>query len=135
MKAKGQLGRTIARWVLGVAMVGVGVTHFTSPAAFAAMIPKLLPAPLALVYVSGVAEIAGGIGILVPRVRKLASFGLVALYVAVFPANIYMAVEDLPAFGGHVPAWALWARLPFQFLFIAWALWVGKPDPTTKDTA
>jgi uncharacterized membrane protein len=62
---------------------------------------------------------------LIPRTRKLAGIGLIALYVAVFPANINMVVH--PELGGNVPLWALWLRLPFQILFIAWAYWASRP--------
>lgn len=124
--------RAVARAVLGCAMIVVGVLHFVSPAPFAAMIPAAFPAHLALVYVSGLAEIAGGAGLFVPRLRRAASWGLIALYVAVFPANVNMALHDLPLGDYHAPSLALWARLPFQILFIAWAYWVGKPDASVR---
>ncbi|MBL8911182.1 MAG: DoxX family protein [Archangium sp.] len=111
----------ILKWILGLAMIGVGVLHFTSPKGFEAIVPKSLPAPRMLVYVSGVAEIAGGIGVLIPFTQVWAAWGLIALYVAVFPANINMAINDLPLGKTKVPRWAQWARLPFQALFIAWA--------------
>ncbi len=112
------------RVTLACLMVGVGILHFALPGAFVRMVPPPLPAPLALVLVSGVFEALGGIGLLVPRVRRAASVGLVLLYLAVFPANIHMALHP-EAYG--VPGWALWARLPLQAVFIAWALWVGAP--------
>jgi len=113
------------RVLLALAMAFVGVTHFTSPEPFVRMIPASLPAPLALVYLSGVAEIAGGLGLLVPNVRRAAGIGLIALYVAVFPANVNMALHHLPLGDTPVPTWTLWARLPFQLVFIAWAYWVA----------
>lgn len=121
--------RAALRAVLGVAMVSVGVLHFVAPRPFVGMVPAALPAPLVLVYVSGVAEIAGGLGLFVPRLRRAASWGLVALYIAVFPANVNMAVNDLPLGDYHPSPAALWARLPLQLVFIAWAWWVGKPSP------
>ena len=125
--------RAVLRAVLGVAMMGVGVLHFVTPDPFVKMIPAALPAPLALVYVSGLAEIAGGAGLFVPRLRRAASYGLVALYVAVFPANVTMALHNLPL-GDYQPSpFALWARLPFQILFIAWALWAGKTAPRASE--
>lgn len=120
--------KAVFRILLGVAMIGVGVTHFTGPEPFVRMVPAFLPAPLALVYVSGAAEIAGGAGLFVPKLRRAASWGLVALYVAVFPANLNMAIHGLPLGDYHAPPFALWARLPLQLVLIAWALWVGKPD-------
>lgn len=119
--------RTALRVLLAIAMMVVGVLHFTAPAGFVRIVPAWLPTPLALVYVSGVFEILGGAGLLVPRARRAASLGLVALYVAVFPANVNMALHHLSLDGvTQVPAPLLWLRLPFQALFIAWALWVGR---------
>jgi uncharacterized membrane protein len=78
--------------------------------------------------VSGVAEIAGGLGLLVPRTRRAAAWGLIALFIAVFPANVNMAVNELPLGTKTVPAWTLWARLPLQLVLIAWAYAVrGQP--------
>ena len=71
--------------------VAVGVTHFTHPAFFLKIMPPALPAHLALVYLSGAFEILGGLGLLVPRTRRFAGWGLIALLIAVFPANLYMA--------------------------------------------
>jgi len=117
------------RWLLAVAMVTVGVTHFTSPGGFVSIVPPYLPAPLLLVHLSGVAEIAGGVGIVVPRVRRAAGWGLIALYIAVFPANIHMAVNQVPLGDTPAPAWVLWLRLPLQAVFIAWAWWVAAARP------
>ena len=98
-----------------------GSLHFIQEKFFTAIVPKSLPNPKALVYVSGVAEIAGGIGVLIPRTRRLAGKGLLALLLAVFPANINMALN--PERFKMFPAWALWARLPLQFLIMlqVWA--------------
>ena len=83
------------------------------------IVPPGLPSPQALVLISGIAEMAGGLGLLVPRLRAAAACGLIALLIAVFPANIYMAMSPERFAHLHVPAWALWARLPLQFLLIA----------------
>lgn len=121
--------RRALRVLLAIAMTSIGAAHFVSPAPFVRMMPSFLPAPLALVYVSGVFEILGGLGLLVPRARRAASLGLVALYVAVFPANVNMAVNHVSLDGvTEIPPALLWLRLPFQALFIAWALWAGRPD-------
>lgn len=118
------------RALLALAMITVGVLHFTATDAFAAIVPPYLPEPRLLVWISGVAEIAGGVGLLVPVTRAAAGVGLVLLYLAVFPANIHMALHDDVPLGDEVPArWAVWARLPFQALFIAWAWWCSRPDP------
>jgi uncharacterized membrane protein len=118
--------RAILRGLLAASMIGIGVLHFLSPSGFVKIVPRALPAPLALVIVSGVFEIAGGVGLLIPRVRRLASYGLVALYVAVFPANINMAANDIQPEGMHVPEALLWLRLPLQALFIVWAIVAGR---------
>jgi uncharacterized membrane protein len=112
------------RVVLATIMIGIGLLHFLRPAPFVHIVPSALPAPYVLVIVSGFFEVLGGVGLLVPRVRRAASIGLVALYVAVFPANINMVVH--PELGGGIAVWALWARLPLQFVLIAWAVWVGR---------
>ncbi len=125
--------KVILRWVLAVAMIAVGVLHFVNPTPFIRIVPPPLPAA-AMVYLSGVFEIAGGVGILIPRVRRLSGIGLIALYVAVFPANIYMALNGIqldPA--NPAPTWAAWVRLPFQVLFIAWAYWVAVRRESSTD--
>ena len=110
------------RWVLALAMFGAGVTHFTNSEFFLAIMPPFIPWHLAMVYISGVAEMGLAVGVLLPATRNLAAWGLVALYLAVYPANIYMAVSGAqPAALGEMPAWAAWARLPLQFVFIYWA--------------
>ena len=111
--------RTILRWLLGVCFVAAGINHFLAPRFYLAIMPPALPWPLALVYVSGVAEIMGGIGVLIPPTRRLAGWGLIVLLLAVFPANIYAAIHGV----GSIPSWILWARLPFQLVFIAWVYW------------
>ncbi len=113
-------GEPWLRYLLAVGMLAIGVLHFANPAPFVRIIPHYFPASLALplVLVSGVLEIAGGVGLLVPRTRRLAAIGLMALYVAVFPANIEHALH--PELLGTSAAVA-YARLPFQLLFIAWA--------------
>ena len=118
--------RKIVRVLAAAALVTVGVKHFVQPDFFVRIVPQSLPAPLLLVWISGVFEIAGGIGLLVPRVRREAAIGVVLLLIAVFPANINMAMH--PALGGSWPPWALWTRLPFQAVFIAIALWVSRGE-------
>jgi len=95
------------------------------------------PAALALVYLSGVAEIAVGIGLLIPRTRRRAAWATVALLVAIFPANVYMAthgvvIEGLPG-GGDPSAAVRWGRLPLQGVLILLALWYTQP-PTESDS-
>lgn len=111
--------RTALRWLLGLGFVAAGFNHFIAPRLYLAIMPPALPWPLALVYVSGVAEIVGGLGVLIPATRKLAGWGLIALLIAVFPANLHAAFHG----AGSIPPWILWARLPFQLVFIAWVYW------------
>jgi uncharacterized membrane protein len=119
--------KTIVRFVASAAMVWIGAQHFLNPEPFVRIVPAALPQPLLLVYVSGFFEILGGLGLLIPKVRLYAGWGLIALYVAVFPANINMAINHIELQPGHpIATWLLWARLPFQALFIAVAYWLRK---------
>jgi uncharacterized membrane protein len=120
--------KTFLRWLLTVIMVGSGVYHFAHPAPYIAMMPEALPAHRLLVYLSGAFEIAGGLGLILPQTRRLAAWGLVLLFLAVFPANINMAVNDIPLDGRPLPAWARWGRLPLQAGFIAWAWWYTRRE-------
>lgn len=108
--------------LVGVFFCLMGATHFTSTELFVPTVPPYLPEPVLLVQLSGVFEILGGLGVLLPRTRRLAGYGLLALLAAVYPANIHMALhpEQFP----DIPAAALYGRLPFQFLFAA-AVWYG----------
>lgn len=117
--------RTALRWLLASFVTYAGVRHFTNPAPFVQIVPPGWPAPAALVAISGAAEIAGGVGLLVPAMRRPAAWGLIALFVAVFPANVNMAVHRL-TLGLDIPAWMLWVRLPLQLVLIAWAYWYTK---------
>lgn len=121
--------RAISRWVLTVLMVGAGANHFVSPEHYVAMMPAILPAPWELVYISGVAEILGGLGLILPATRRLAAWGLIALFIAVFPANLNMAINHLPLGTHKLPDWALWARLPLQLVLIWWASSFTRRDP------
>jgi len=103
----------------------IGVLHFVSPGIFAAIVPDYLPFPLALVYISGFFEILGGVGLLVKRVRSKAGWGLMALLIAVFPANVNMALNSID-FG--LPHTWLWWRLALQPVIIAFVFWVSRPD-------
>lgn len=109
----------------GPFFVFAGLMHFVIPRTYEAIVPDALPSKRALVYASGVAEILGGAGVLHERTRRAASWWSVATLVAVFPANLHMAVnhERYPVPGGRA---ALLARLPLQGLAIAWARAAGR---------
>jgi uncharacterized membrane protein len=109
-----------SRVLLGLAFVGAGVNHFAMPRAYEAIVPPSMKSRArSLVTISGVAEVAGGLGVLLPRTRRAAGLGLIALLAAVFPANLYMARE--PDSFRKIPRWALYARLPLQPLMMWWA--------------
>jgi len=118
--------KRIALFALSFFFTYAGITHFTNPGFFTAIVPPYLPAPLALVYLSGIAEMAGGLGVLPFATRRWAGIGLIALLVAVYPANIHMALhpDDFP----DAPAGFLYVRLVFQLVFFAWAWWATRPD-------
>lgn len=123
--------KRIFRVVAGLAMVTVGILHFARPSGFVRIVPAWLPAPLLLVHLSGFFEIAGGIGLFSRRVHRAAAFGLIALYVAVFPANINMAVHGIQPDGAHIPEALFWLRLPFQAVLIGMAYWLSR-SPTSR---
>jgi uncharacterized membrane protein len=114
--------RDHARRGLAAAMVVAGVSHFTKAEPFVQHMPDWMPAREALVYLTGAIEIALGVGLLVSAAYRVAIGRLLAAYlVAVFPANVYVAVADVDVDGQPGGAYG-WIRLPLQTLFIAWAL-------------
>jgi uncharacterized membrane protein len=106
------------RSVLGAFFVAAGTLHFVKTDAYAAIVPDGLPRKREIVYASGIAELAGGAGVLVPRTRRAAGWWLIATLIAIFPANVNMAVNA--ARFRAVPEPLLWARLPLQGLLIGW---------------
>ena len=116
--------KTCLRSLLSAMMIVSGIAHFVFPDKLVKIVPDWLPAPRALVLVSGFFEIAGGAGLLVSRTRRAAAWGLIALYAAVFPANVHMATHKIYTDN----LWLLWGRLPLQGVLIAWAYWFTRPD-------
>lgn len=114
-----------ARLLLALFFVAAGVNHFLSPAVYLQIIPPTLPAREAANYISGVAEMIGGAGILIAPARRAAALGLILLLLVVFPANIYGALHGMTVSGWRVPSWMLWARLPLQPLLMAGVYFVG----------
>jgi uncharacterized membrane protein len=110
------------RWLMAALFLVAGAMHFVFPAAYVRIVPPYLPYPAALVAISGVAEMLGGIGLLVERTRRAAAIGLALLLVAVLPANWWMAASHMRIGNPPVPEWVLWARLPLQVPLIWWAL-------------
>ena len=111
----------MSRFLLALLFVVAGAGHLRNPEPYLQLMPPQLPFPRELVLISGVFEILGGVGVLVRRTRKLAAWGLVALLIAVFPANVYSVFHGLQLNGKDVPKWILWARLPLQIPLIYWA--------------
>ena len=103
-----------------------GVDHFINPDFYLSIMPPSFPMHLEAVYISGLFEILGGIGVLLSKTRKLAGWGLFALLIAVYPANIYMALT--PEAFPDIPLSALYFRLVLQFLFFYWAYSVTRPS-------
>lgn len=118
---------TATRWLLAFLLVAAGVAHFANADFYLRMMPPYLPWHPELVFVSGVCEVLCGVGLLIPRLTVAAAWGTVALLVAVFPANVHMALhpDEFP----RLPPAALWARLPLQFLLIAWAYRLTRKVP------
>lgn len=115
--------KLVLRVLLAIFMIVAGTLHWVTPDPFVKIVPSFLPYPLALVYISGVFEILGGIGLLVPPVSQAAAWGLIALFIAVFPANINMAVNQIQMDGIPDSDLLRWGRLPFQAVLIVWAWW------------
>jgi len=113
-----------ARAAAAVMFVLIGIMHLVKPYRLTYMVDGLLPYPLQLVLISGILEIIFGIGLLMPSLSMLAAWGLIALLILMFPANINVAIKQLPAPGGLPAApWYTWSRLAFQPLYIVWIWW------------
>lgn len=125
--------RVVFRWLLAIALIAQGVNHFIADEIMARMIPAYLPAPYMMVWLSGVAEVFLGVMLLVPKLRVLAGWGIIALLIAVFPANLQMALH--PEQWPDIPSGVLWARLPFQLLFIYWAWAVALAEGARPQTS
>jgi uncharacterized membrane protein len=107
--------------------IGAGLLHFTKTGFYLKIMPPYIPWHLAMVQISGVCEILGGIGLLIPETRRAAGWGLAALLIAVFPANVYMVTDPVAAGAASISPVVLWGRLPLQLFFIIWVLWATRP--------
>ncbi len=118
--------KQILKYILAFSFILAGINHFLNADFYLKMMPPYLPAHLFLIYLSGVFQIALGILLLIPRFSRLAAWGLIALLIAVFPANVYMAMnaEMFPEFSST----ALYLRLPMQIVLIAWAFWFTRSN-------
>lgn len=128
--------RRVLLVLMSLGLMTMGVLHFVAVDAFVAVMPPYLPWHRELVLISGAFEFVLGAAALVPRLRPWAGWGIALLLIAVFPANVHMAMSHVGLPGEEPPpSWALWARLPFQAVFIAVALWTTKNPGTAKNKA
>jgi len=118
--------RQIARLAAAFLFLLTGILHFVLTDKFLLIVPPFLPWPLGLVYVSGFFELLGGLGLLFPRFQRLAGIGLIVLLIAVWPANIYMAIENIQVGGMMNQPILQWLRVPLQAVIIAWVHWCSK---------
>lgn len=119
------------RYVMGLVYVVAGLAHFLAPKAFARAVPPRLPRPVGLVYLSGVAELVLGVGVMFDRTQRPSAWGIIALLAAVFPANVHLARSDtlddlVPEEYAGVVRVAAWLRLPFQPALMAWTWWYTR---------
>ncbi len=117
--------KTVARFTMGIVFILASSMHFTASEAELKIIPAFLPLRREALYITGVLEFLGGLGLFVPnaKVRRASAWGLVALLILVFPANVYQAVKNIQLGGFMNTRLYQWGRLPFQAMFIWWALW------------
>ena len=118
--------KTYSRYLLGVLFIAAGTNHFVMTDLYVGIMPPYLPWPLALVYLSGVAEAGVGILLLFRRWAVWGGWGIIVVCVAVFPANLHMAMN--PGLFPQFSELALWARLPLQGVLIAWAYWYTRDE-------
>jgi uncharacterized membrane protein len=117
--------RTFFRYLLALIYLAAGIIHLRSPGGFLAITPSWVPFPAEVVAFTGIAEIAGAIGLITRRYRYAAGVGLALYSVCVFPANINHAINDIAIGGTRLSWWYHGPRLAFQPVFVWWALWVG----------
>jgi uncharacterized membrane protein len=119
--------RRVLLWLMGVLYILAGINHFREPGFYLPMMPPYLPWHPALVFLSGVAEVVVGVGVLIPTMRRLSAWGAMALLIAVFPANLHIALNNVPIGGAAEGAgmWN-WLRLPLQGVLIVWAWWYTR---------
>ncbi len=117
--------QTLLRWLAALFFAVAGSNHFRNPGFYRGIIPSGFPSPKFLVALSGACEIIGGVALLITPLRRAAGWGLIALLIAVFPANIYMAAFPSRFSGLHISRWLLWLRLPLQGVIIVWVWFVA----------
>jgi uncharacterized membrane protein len=120
--------RILVRLLLAALFIFAGTFHLHNPDLFLPVMPPWIPFPLQCILISGVFELLGGVGLLIPmgRIQFLTGWGLTLLLIAIFPANIYMMVAHVKIHGFPAHSWMAWARLPFQLVLIAAVLWITR---------
>jgi len=123
--------KRILLWVMAAFYVLAGLMHFRRPDYYMPMMPPYLPWHAALIFLSGAAEVVLGAALLVPSLRRSAAWGIILLLIAIFPANVHIALHNVPVFGAAAGAgiWN-WVRLPLQAVLILWAWWYTQPEVT-----
>ncbi len=120
--------KTTFRQLMSLCMVFSGISHFIILEQYIAIIPEFLPDPATIVYVSGVLEILGGVGLLIPQVSLFAAWGLGWVFIAICIASIDMIVANTPLTTIPMNLWLQISILPLQFVLILWAWWLSQPD-------
>jgi uncharacterized membrane protein len=118
--------KIILKYLLCAFFIMAGLNHFINPVFYLKIMPPFLPSHILLVYLSGFFEMALGGMILISALTHVAAWGLIVLLIAIFPANIHMAIN--PQLYPEINPVVLWLRLPLQAVFIAWAYWFARPD-------
>ena len=125
--------KTIFCYLLALFFFVAGITHFTQDEAYAAIVPPLLPFPFIIVWVTGIMELFFAVGLAIKKFRKISGFWLAPFLLAVLPANIYMAMYNIPLGDMESSSTALWVRVALQFPLIALILWAsGNFDKKTS---
>jgi uncharacterized membrane protein len=122
-----EIVRKIGLVLAALLYVVAGALHFIETDAYLRIMPPYIPWHLFMVRLSGICEILGGLGLLIPRTRRAAAWGLVALLIAVFPANIYIATNPMDAGAASIAPVLRWGRLALQPLLMWWVLWSTAP--------
>jgi uncharacterized membrane protein len=137
MTRRGETTRDLLRWLLAVIFAGVGVVHVLQPGVFLPIVPDWVPVPRLTIQATGACEVAGAIGLLTRRLRRLAGIMLALYAVCVYPANIKHAVDNVPVNGVHLGLWYHVPRLAFQPVIVWWALFCGEVTswPFAKSSA
>jgi uncharacterized membrane protein len=118
--------KDISRVLISLIFICIGILHFIITEKFILIVPPIIPYEKEVIYISGIFEILGGVGILIPKLKRQAAFGLILLLITVFPANIYMALYNIQLGGILNNSILQWLRLPLQAVFIWWVYWCSR---------